>query len=60
MAEFELYKDSADEFRWRLRADNNKVIATSGEGYKAHSDCAHGIDLVRKQAPEAKLDDQTK
>ncbi|HUV37497.1 MAG TPA: DUF1508 domain-containing protein [Patescibacteria group bacterium] len=59
MAEFELYKDSAGEFRWRLRANNGKVIATSGEGYKAHGDCKRGIELVRQQAPEAKLDEQT-
>jgi uncharacterized protein YegP (UPF0339 family) len=59
MAKFELYKDHSDEFRWRLRADNGKIIATSGEGYKARGDCAHGIELVRQQAQAAKLDDQT-
>jgi uncharacterized protein YegP (UPF0339 family) len=59
MAKFELYNDSAGEFRWRLRADNGKVIATSGEGYKARGDCAHGIELVKRQAPDAGLDDQT-
>ena len=56
MAGFELYKDSGGEFRWRLRADNGKIIATSGEGYKNHGDCAHGIELVRQQAAGAKLD----
>ena len=59
MAGFELYKDSGGEFRWRLRAENNKIIATSGEGYKNHSDCAHGIELVRRQAAGANLEDQT-
>lgn len=58
MAKFELYTDSAGEFRWRLRAGNGKVIATSGEGYAARADCAHGIELVRRQAPEATLDEQ--
>ena len=32
-AEFELYKDKSGEYRWRLQAANNEVIADSGEGY---------------------------
>ncbi len=28
-AEFELYKDAAGEFRWKLQAENNKIIADS-------------------------------
>ena len=31
--EFEIYKDDAGEFRWRLQDDNNKIIADSAEGY---------------------------
>lgn len=59
MAEFEIYKDKADEYRWRLRADNYKIIADSGEGYKDKSDCEHGIDLVKQQAPGADIEDKT-
>lgn len=51
IAQFELYKDVSDEYRWRLRADNYKIIATSGEGYINKSDCEHGIELVKRQAP---------
>ncbi len=32
-AEFELYKDGAGEYRWRLQAGNNKIIADSAKGY---------------------------
>ncbi|PSP98321.1 hypothetical protein BRC89_08300 [Halobacteriales archaeon QS_4_70_19] len=32
-ARFELFRDRADEWRWRLRHRNGNVIATSGEGY---------------------------
>ena len=48
--EFQLYKDKADEWRWRLIAKNGKKIATSGEGYKNKADCAHAIDLVKASA----------
>ncbi|WP_409138904.1 YegP family protein [Pasteurella multocida] len=45
---FETYLDACDEWRWRLRASNGKIIADSGEGYKLYFDCLHGIDLVRQ------------
>ena len=28
-AEFEVYKDNAGEYRWRLQANNNEVAADS-------------------------------
>lgn len=56
---FQVYKDEGGAFRWRLRAANGQVIATSGQGYKAKADCLHGIELIRKEAGKAKVDDQT-
>lgn len=44
---FEVFKDARDEWRWRLRAANNKIIANSGEGYKHRAGCLHGIALVK-------------
>ena len=32
-ATFEVYRDRAEEWRWRLRHDNGNIIADSGEGY---------------------------
>jgi len=57
MGKFEIYKDRKGEFRWRLRADNNQVIAT-GEGYSSKAGCKNGIASVKKNAPKAKIDDQ--
>jgi uncharacterized protein YegP (UPF0339 family) len=57
-AEFEVYKDKAGEFRWRLQAANNEVVAT-GEGYKSKASCLHGIDVVRKIAATAPINDLT-
>ena len=31
-AEFELYRDHAREYRWRLQAENNEIIADSRRG----------------------------
>ena len=49
---FELYQDKAGEFRFRLKAKNGEVIATS-EGYKAKNSCENGIASVKKNAPDA-------
>jgi uncharacterized protein YegP (UPF0339 family) len=51
--EFEISVDKDKQYRWRLRATNSKIIATSGEGYINFLDCDHAIDLVKKEAPIA-------
>lgn len=45
------------QWRWRLRAANNKIIADSGEGYNNEADCLAGINLVKssKDAPVKKV-----
>ncbi len=49
---FEVYADKAGEFRFRLKARNGEVIATS-EGYKTKASCLNGIASVKKNAPDA-------
>ncbi len=49
---FEMYTDKAGEFRFRLKAANGQIIATS-EGYKSKKSCENGIESVRKNAVDA-------
>lgn len=56
---FEVYKDNAGEFRWRLKAANGQNIGSSGQGYKAKADCKHAIDVIQKGAADAKVNDTT-
>lgn len=58
MAKFQVYKDRAGEWRWRLRADNGEIIADSAEGYVNKSDCKHGVDLVKTKAPGAQVEEE--
>ena len=30
---FEIYRDTAGDWRWRLRAANGRIVADSAEGY---------------------------
>ena len=48
---FELYKDKAGEFRFRLKAGNGENILAS-EGYKDKSGATNGIESVKKNAAD--------
>ncbi len=57
-ARFELNKDIAGEFRFKLVATNGETIAVS-EGYTGKDGAMNGIQSVRLNAPVAPLDDKT-
>lgn len=43
---FEIYRDDAGEFRWRLKAANGRIVADSSEGYRNKDDLQatlHGL-----------------
>lgn len=42
-----VYKDTQSQWRWRLVAANNRIIANSGEGYWNKTDCLGAINLVK-------------
>ena len=52
-AAFEVYEDSADEWRWRLRHRNGNIIADSGEGYASRHGLHDAIESVKRNAPGA-------
>ena len=63
-AKFEIYKDKSGEFRWRLIHANGKIIADSGQGYKAKDFSASflavkGISSLKENAPNATVEDKT-
>jgi uncharacterized protein YegP (UPF0339 family) len=55
---FELYEDKSGGFRFRLKAGNGEIIASS-ESYKTKAAAANGIESVKKNAGDASVDDQT-
>ncbi|MBX0324488.1 YegP family protein [Halomicroarcula sp. F13] len=57
-ATFELYTDSADQWRWRLRHSNGNIIADSGEGYASKAKAKQGIESVKSNAPDADVEEQ--
>lgn len=50
---FELFQDSAGEWRWRLVASNGNIVADSGEGYSSKQGAKRGIESVKRIASDA-------
>ena len=55
---FEVYKDKKGEYRFRFRAPNGRNVF-SGEGYKQKTSVLKTIESIKKNIPNAELDDQT-
>jgi uncharacterized protein len=54
---FQVYKDAAGKTRFRLRANNNQIIAV-GEAYEQHSSCINGIKSIQRNC-NAEIEDLT-
>jgi uncharacterized protein YegP (UPF0339 family) len=52
-AVFEIYGDTAEEWRWRLRHRNGRILADSGEGYASRSGAEDGVNSIKRNAPNA-------
>jgi len=57
VAKYQVYKDVAGKFRFRLRAENNKIVAVS-EGYEQHAGCLNGVRSVKSNC-DAEIEDLT-
>jgi uncharacterized protein YegP (UPF0339 family) len=53
-AKFELYKDRGGKFRFRLKAPNGQIIASS-EGYNSKASAKNGIESIKKNAANAEV-----
>jgi uncharacterized protein YegP (UPF0339 family) len=58
MAVFELYKDSGDKFRFRLKDGEGTILAIASKGYDTKAECQKAIDAIKSLAAKAKVDDQ--
>ena len=58
MPEFEIFRDNAGEYRWRLQAANGELVAAS-EGYTTSSNAKRSVERVKEIAPQARINDRT-
>lgn len=55
---FDIDKNCDGEFIWRFRAANGEIVA-SGTGYKNKAGCKRAIELLKRDAADADVLDQT-
>ncbi len=56
-AKYQVYRDMAGKFRFRLRAANNKIVAVS-EAYESKAGCMNGVRSVQSNC-NSHVDDRT-
>ena len=56
-AKYQVYRDMAGKFRFRLRAANNKIVAVS-EAYESKTGCLNGVRSVQSNC-NSHIEDHT-
>ena len=51
---FEVDEDKTEELRWRMKGDNNEIIASS-EGYRKKAGCEDRIAIAKKNSLIAEI-----
>jgi uncharacterized protein YegP (UPF0339 family) len=55
---FEIKKDKAGEFRVNFKAPNGEVMFAT-EGYASKASAKNAIESIKKNGPDAEIDDTT-
>jgi uncharacterized protein YegP (UPF0339 family) len=56
MVRFFVYQDQAREWRWRLIAANNYIVAVASEGYSSYAKAVESAQWVKDNAPSAPIE----
>ncbi|CAN5175349.1 YegP family protein [soil metagenome] len=54
---FEIYKDKAGEFRVKFKYNSETMFST--EGYSSKASAKNAIESMKKNGPDAEVDDTT-
>lgn len=54
---FEIYKDKAGEFRVRFKYNSETIFST--EGYTSKASAHNAIDSIKKNGPDASVEDNS-
>lgn len=56
MWKFEIYADTGNRYRWRLKASNGQTVASSGESFDSRSNAKRAAENVKANAGSAKVE----
>lgn len=57
MWKFEVHKDQGGNYRWRLKAANGQIVASSGESFSSHANASTAAQNVKANAGSATVVD---
>jgi uncharacterized protein YegP (UPF0339 family) len=52
---FQVYRDSAGQWRWRLKAANGRIVGDSGEGYATEHNARRAAEHARSSIAGARI-----
>jgi uncharacterized protein YegP (UPF0339 family) len=53
---FEIYKDKAGEFRWRLKTADGDILAVPEDAYKSEASAKKAVESIQKNAAKLKVE----
>jgi uncharacterized protein YegP (UPF0339 family) len=53
---FEIYKDKAGEYRWRLKTADGDILAVPEDAYKNQADAKRAVDSIRNNFAKLKVE----
>jgi hypothetical protein len=56
MWHFEIYEDSAGNYRWRLKSGNGQIVASAGEAFASRANAVRAAENVKTHAGSARVD----
>ena len=57
MWKFEVYADAGGSYRWRLKAANGQIVASSGESFSSKANAVAAAENVKANAGGASVVD---
>jgi uncharacterized protein YegP (UPF0339 family) len=52
---FHVYKDKANEYRWKFKAGNHWIMGDGGEGYTTEANAVRAIERFRQLVADAPI-----
>jgi uncharacterized protein YegP (UPF0339 family) len=53
---FEIYPDAKEDYRWRLKGSDDKVLATAGQSFTAKADCKKSVERMMTKLDKQKFE----
>lgn len=57
MWKYEIYSDAGGSYRWRLKASNGQIVASSGESFDSHGNAVRAAENVKENAGGGSIED---